>query len=75
MRNRPAGGTVPSHGAWSFWQYTSIADGPTWGASSAAIDLDVANGDLDFVRSFVIPEPAVAPVVAGVAMLVVRRRR
>jgi GH25 family lysozyme M1 (1,4-beta-N-acetylmuramidase) len=80
--NSPIGSTTPSHDAWDFWQYTNTALGSLYGASSVAIDLDVANGGLDFVRSFLIPpstvpEPTVAliPVAMGFALLATSHRR
>ncbi|HEV2293400.1 MAG TPA: glycoside hydrolase family 25 protein [Tepidisphaeraceae bacterium] len=74
--NDPIGSTVASHDVWSFWQYTvAWGQGATYGAGSDAIDLDVANGDLNFVRSFLVPEPVTAPLVAGLVLLLSRRRR
>ena len=75
--NDPFGSTVASHDAWSFWQYSNYATGSTYGASSAAIDLDVANGDINFVRTFLIPEPggATLAMMFTLAHLAARRRR
>ena len=74
--NDPVGSTVPSHDAWSFWQYMiAYGQGATYGAGSNAIDLDVANGDINFVRSFLIPEPVFAPLLAGATLLLARRQR
>ncbi len=47
--NQPIGG-VASHNVWDFWQYTSNADGIALGVSSARLDLDVFNGDLETMR-------------------------
>ena len=70
----PPTGQMPG---WSFWQYSSTGTGSTYGASSTAIDLDVANGDVNFVRSFLIPEPGGATValLLSLAHLSSRRRR
>jgi MYXO-CTERM domain-containing protein len=75
--NDPFGSEVASHDAWSFWQYSNYATGSIYGAGSAAIDLDVANGDINFVRSFLIPEPtgATLALLLGLAHLGSRRRR
>ncbi|HEV2295452.1 MAG TPA: GH25 family lysozyme [Tepidisphaeraceae bacterium] len=52
--NQPVGGP-PSHNVWDFWQYTSNGDGLALGVSSARLDLDVFNGDLETMkRLFVI---------------------
>lgn len=63
---------------WSFWQYSSDGngEGPTYGASSADIDLNSFNGTLATLqRDFVIPEPATVGllVVAG-GLALIRRR-
>lgn len=46
---------------WTFWQYTSSGDGPTFGASSKAIDLNRFNGSLEdlhtLARRFAAPSP------------------
>jgi GH25 family lysozyme M1 (1,4-beta-N-acetylmuramidase) len=47
--NVPVGG-APSNSSWSFWQYTSNGDGLSLGVSSARLDLDVFNGDLEQLR-------------------------
>ncbi len=47
--NQPIGGAA-SHNVWDFWQYTSNADGIALGVSSARLDLDVFNGDLETMR-------------------------
>jgi hypothetical protein len=67
-------------GNWDFWQYSSRDNGlaRTYGAQFAGdIDLDVANGDLNFVRSFLVPEPTSSVLVLGCAMtyLATARRR
>ncbi|MGB7159292.1 MAG: GH25 family lysozyme [Tepidisphaeraceae bacterium] len=52
--NVPIGGAA-SHSSWDFWQYTSNGDGIALGVSSARLDLDVFNGDLEQMkRGFVI---------------------
>jgi GH25 family lysozyme M1 (1,4-beta-N-acetylmuramidase) len=67
--NDPVGSTVPSHDAWSFWQYMiAYGQGATYGAGSDAIDLDVANGDINFVRSFLIPSATVPEPTATIAL-------
>jgi GH25 family lysozyme M1 (1,4-beta-N-acetylmuramidase) len=76
----PGDGVFPG---WSFWQYSSAGNqlGDEYGASvgeTADIDLDVANGDINFVRSFLIPEPGTATLVVGFALTYLgttRRRR
>lgn len=73
--NDPIGSTIPSHDAWSFWQYTIADEGPRYGAGSDKIDLDAANGDIDFVRGFLVPEPGSAAFVACGTLLLLRRRR
>jgi lysozyme len=48
--------------AWSFWQYSSSIN--LNGVGSNPVDTDVANGDINFVRTFKIqpvPEPAALP--------------
>lgn len=66
---------------WSFWQYsgdtngTSGPWGATYGASSTDIDLNVAKGDINFVRGFLIPEPTSAAFLACGSLLLLRRRR
>ena len=44
---------------WSFWQYGSQGRVAGIGGGAANVDLDVANGDINFVRQFLIgPPPA-----------------
>ena len=74
----PGDGVFPN---WAFWQYSSAGNalGDEYGAGvseSADIDLNVANGDINFVRSFLIPEPGgtmIALILGGLGF--VRRRR
>ena len=40
---------------WSFWQYSSSLS--VSGVGSNPVDTDVANGDITFVRTFLVPEP------------------
>ena len=47
--NDPIGGP-PNNSVWDFWQYTSNGDGRAHGASSARLDLDVFNGDMETLR-------------------------
>jgi len=52
--NQPIGGAA-SHNVWDFWQYTSNGNGIALGVSSARLDLDVFNGELETMRrNFVI---------------------
>jgi GH25 family lysozyme M1 (1,4-beta-N-acetylmuramidase) len=74
----PGDGVFPG---WSFWQYSSAGNdlGDEYGASvseTADIDLNVANGDINFVRTFLIPEPtgATLALLLGLAHLGSRRR-
>jgi GH25 family lysozyme M1 (1,4-beta-N-acetylmuramidase) len=66
---------------WSFYQYSSLNNhlGNEYGAGvsdTADIDLDVAHGDINFVRSFLIPEPGSATLaLATLAFLTTTRRR
>ncbi len=64
-------------GNWDFWQYSADGNGKglTYGAQSTDIDLDVANGDLNFVRGFLIPEPGTATLALAAAFTLLRRRR
>jgi lysozyme len=60
---------------WTFWQYTDEANGPTYGVSSAFLDLDRFNGTLQALRDLagvhvVVPDregpvrqPLLAPIV------------
>jgi lysozyme len=73
--NPPAGTGVWSN--WAFWQYSS--NGAVSGISGN-VDLDVANGDNVFVRTFLnhpVPEPNLIPmfVVLGLTHLAAIRRR
>jgi GH25 family lysozyme M1 (1,4-beta-N-acetylmuramidase) len=72
--NPPAGTGVWSN--WAFWQYSS--SGAVSGISGN-VDLDVANGDNNFVRTFLnhpVPEPNLIPTLAviGMAHLAAKRR-
>ncbi len=68
---------------WSFWQYSSTGPGDLYGVPASAnryIDMNVANGDIDFVRSFVIPttsvpEPSGLLALGGASLLLLARRR
>ena len=64
---------------WSFWQYSADGNGmgSAFGASSNDIDLNVANGGLDFVQAFVIPipEPTSLALTAMGGLVLLRRRR
>jgi len=61
-------------GAWDFWQYDSQNGlGTAYGAeppplASPDMDLNVANGDINFVRTFLVPEPAGAAITMGLAL-------
>ncbi|MEM8875265.1 MAG: glycoside hydrolase family 25 protein [Planctomycetota bacterium] len=72
----PPTGAIPD---WAFWQYSADGNGmgATFGASSTDLDLNVANGDLAFVESFLI-QPIPEPAGLGALMfggLFLRRRR
>ncbi len=43
---------------WWMWQFTDKAPGASWGVGSGSVDLDILNGDEDFV-SDTVPEPPV----------------
>lgn len=76
--NDPIGSDVPSHDAWSFWQYSAGGNGmgSTFGSPiHNDIDLNAANGDLDFVRGFLVPEPTGVALAACGSLLLLRRRR
>lgn len=66
-------------GDWSFWQYTSLGSSALYGIPGNTIDLNVANGDINFVRSFIIPasvpEPSCALIICGASLLTLSRRR
>jgi GH25 family lysozyme M1 (1,4-beta-N-acetylmuramidase) len=47
--NEPVGGP-PSNDSWSFWQYSSRGDGPSFGVSSTFLDLDLFNGSLEELK-------------------------
>lgn len=67
---------------WAFWQYTNQGSGPTYGVDpkfNQYIDLNVANGDMNFVRSFVIPqsvpEPSSGLLLGGLTVWIACHRR
>jgi GH25 family lysozyme M1 (1,4-beta-N-acetylmuramidase) len=64
---------------WAFWQYGSQGRVDGIGGGTANVDVDVANGDISFVQSFVIgvPEPSamILGLVGGAAMTIVRGQR
>jgi GH25 family lysozyme M1 (1,4-beta-N-acetylmuramidase) len=66
---------------WAFHQYSSKDNhlGDEYGAGGATelsdIDLDVAHGDINFVRSFLIPEPGTATLALCAAFGAMARRR
>ncbi|MCC7087033.1 MAG: glycoside hydrolase family 25 protein [Pirellulales bacterium] len=61
--DNPGTGVFPT---WAFWQYTSSGSVP---GISGRVDLDVAHGDMNFVRSFMISEPSTS-VFACIAVLI-----
>ena len=64
---------------WSFWQYSADGNGmgATFGASSNDIDLNVANGGMAFVETFVIPipEPTSLALASMAGLVLLRRQR
>jgi GH25 family lysozyme M1 (1,4-beta-N-acetylmuramidase) len=73
----PTGAWQTNGKTWSFWQYDADGNGlgSAYGAASADIDLDAARGDINFVRSFLVPEPAAAAVALGAGGVLAGRRR
>ena len=75
----PGDGVFPT---WAFWQYDSPNGlGTAYGAqapplASPDMDLDVANGDINFVRSFLVPEPgSMTLAMAAIALFATSRPR
>lgn len=64
---------------WAFWQYTSsgnTAGFPSVAGISGRVDLDVAHGDISYVRQFLVPEPGEFALMGlGVLVLLPMRRR
>lgn len=56
---------------WDFWQYTNAGQTP---GISGYVDKNVANGDVNFVRTFLVPEPTTLAAI-GLLGVVIRRRR
>lgn len=61
--------------SWDFWQYDSTGNGATYGASSANLDLDTFNGDMNALRAFMVPEPGAGLLAVAACVIAVRRRR
>jgi GH25 family lysozyme M1 (1,4-beta-N-acetylmuramidase) len=62
--------------SWDFWQYDTTGNGATYGAGSTNLDLDVFNGSITELQTFLIPEPgSVALTACGMMMLAARRRK
>lgn len=61
--------------SWDFWQYDSTGNGATYGASSANLDLDTFNGDMNALRAFMVPEPAGGLLAVAACAVALRRRR
>ena len=57
---------------WDFWQYTNA--GRVAGITGY-VDTNVANGDVNFVRTFLVPEPTTTLAAGSLAGIVLRRRR
>jgi GH25 family lysozyme M1 (1,4-beta-N-acetylmuramidase) len=52
----PSYPTIPDPQPWAFWQYSSTSGGQLFGYSTSTnIDRDFANGDINFVREYLMP--------------------
>ncbi len=40
---------------WSFWQYASVASIPGFNAVDSGIDVNVSQGDIEYVRNYLVP--------------------
>ncbi|HTL28197.1 MAG TPA: GH25 family lysozyme [Tepidisphaeraceae bacterium] len=47
--------TIPNPEPWNFWQYTSKGRVNGIGNNAVNVDLDVAHGDIEFVKDFLVP--------------------
>ena len=47
--------TMPAVKPWDFWQYTSTGRVPGIGGGNANVDMNVANGGMEFVKDFLVP--------------------
>jgi GH25 family lysozyme M1 (1,4-beta-N-acetylmuramidase) len=47
--------TIPSPQPWKFWQYASSGYVPISSTGSLNIDTDVAHGDIEFVKDYLVP--------------------
>jgi GH25 family lysozyme M1 (1,4-beta-N-acetylmuramidase) len=47
--------TIPEPQPWNFWQYASTGRVAGIGGGNVAVDLDVAHGDIEFVKDFLVP--------------------
>lgn len=47
--------TIPNPQPWAFWQYASTIKVPGIGGGTANVDGNVAHGDIEFVKDFLVP--------------------
>jgi hypothetical protein len=47
--------TIPNPEPWNFWQYASTTHVPGIGGGTVSVDADVAHGDIEFVKDFLVP--------------------
>ncbi|MCS7032700.1 MAG: hypothetical protein NZ561_01755, partial [Phycisphaerae bacterium] len=54
-RWNPSFPTIPNPQPWAFWQYASTIKVPGIGGGTQNVDGNVANGDIEFVKDFLVP--------------------